>query len=115
MAKLFSNKGLNNMTSEDYITNNKLIARFVEYPTPLTCYHLSDDFKLLYNESWDWLIPVCQKWDTLFLDVSPLEYDEDKYIELCDDLDNTMTLYDIKGVYKQLVININWYNNIKNG
>ena len=70
---------------------------------------------LEYHISWNWLIPVCQKWDTLFLDVSPLEYDEDKYIELCDDLDNTMTLYDIKGVYKQLVININWYNNIKNG
>lgn len=73
--------------------------------------------KLLYNVSWNWLMPACNKWDDLYKD-DPVLRDRNtdtysEYIELCDKLDNAVTTYEIHNAYLQLVSNIEWYNKQK--
>jgi len=64
---------------------------------------------LNYNLSWDCLIPVCAKWDSIpFEEFSDLE--RKRYLQLCDDLDNSVSCYEITYAYDQLVKNIKWYN-----
>ena len=62
---------------------------------------------LKFHESWDWLMTTCKKWDDLNFNRSSLEK---QYVNLCNELDNSVTLYDMNVVLYQLVENIIWYN-----
>jgi hypothetical protein len=68
--------------------------------------------ELMYDKSWDWLMPACKKWDELnYSNWSEKQIRE--YMKYCDDLDNTVSCYDIRPAYSQLVICIKWYNSIQ--
>jgi hypothetical protein len=62
--------------------------------------------EMCFHNSWDWIIPVCKFWDELYDGLVMPE----EYIVLSDRLDNEITMYCIDQVYKQLIINIRWYN-----
>lgn len=62
-----------------------------------------------YDKSWDWLMPACKKWDSLKF----IPGKEKEQMHLCDDLDHYASCYDIEPVFRQLVINIQWYNSNK--
>ena len=103
---------------------NKLIAVFMEYPTKLTCTYLADSFKLLYQDSWDWLMPVVKKIDQILFE-SYLEIASEDVINP-QELINRWWLFehrtlqytndqlkcgtDIKEVYDDVVDFINFYN-----
>jgi len=59
--------------------------------------------------TWNGLMPICKEFDNLFngRDRVPFEY-----VELCIQLDNTVTLYDESKTYDQLVLCIEWYNSL---
>lgn len=61
-----------------------------------------------FQTSWDWLMPVCLKWDSLSLNQFN-EQTRPKYLQLCDDLDHFVSCYEIEPAYRQLVKNIRWY------
>jgi|ERR1035437_6013415 hypothetical protein len=65
-----------------------------------------------YNYKWDWLMPACYKWDSIYtIQEGSLSK---RYEELCDALDKVVSCYEILPVWQQLVENIKWYNlNIK--
>lgn len=67
---------------------------------------------LYFHSSWDWIIPVCKKWDCLKLKQFN-DTDLEIYELLSDDLDNKATLYEIEPVFIQLVKNIKWLNSLK--
>ena len=48
-------------------------------------------------------MPVCRKWDTLNI------FDSE-YADLCETLDNAVTLYPEQPPFKQLIECIEWYN-----
>lgn len=56
-----------------------------------------------YHSSWEWIMPVCKKFDLLTID-------NERYIWYCDRIDNAVTKYEILPVFKILVEAINWYN-----
>jgi hypothetical protein len=101
------------MTTQE---GNKLIAEFEEFHKDIYDKWFKNsifkgyneaDFK--YHSSWDWLMPAISKWDHL----SPL-YSNDKYCDLCDELDRVVTNYDIVPTFEFFVICIQWYNQNKN-
>lgn len=61
--------------------------------------------QLMYHTEWDWIMPVCKKWDDL-----EQYFENEEYQKLCDELDDTVTLYDIKKIHKQIIKCIKWYN-----
>lgn len=105
--------------------HDTLIAKFMDFPVfinslgEVVWFDHDGERRVMYSDSWDWLIPVCHKWDQLYL-TDPLfksrntdnyEY----YLILCDRLDNEVTKrYEIKDAYNQIVANITWYNTKKN-
>lgn len=122
MGKLFKNTGIKNIES-NFIPDDILLSEFIggvkiddnTYDftnTPLPIGHCSIDF-LMFDKSWDWLMEVCKIWDNLYNGVSVLNYDYETYVDLSDQLDNFVTLYEIDRVYTQIVKNIKWYK--KNG
>jgi hypothetical protein len=60
----------------------------------------------------NWLMPACHKWDEL--EGFKRGEESDQYENLCDFLDQKVTLYEILPVWEQLVKNIEWYNQSKN-
>ncbi len=62
---------------------------------------------LKFHSSFNELMQACKKWDDLD---NVLSKHRHKYEELCDLLDNKVTLYEVYPVFEQLVENINWYN-----
>lgn len=72
--------------------------------------HVLED--LNYHTSWDWLMPACQRWDNTWHDEWNAHQVE-KYTSLSDELDHFATLYEIEPLWRQLVINIKWYNQNK--
>ncbi|MFA6889288.1 MAG: hypothetical protein WC254_07375 [Candidatus Woesearchaeota archaeon] len=71
---------------------------------------------LKFNTSWDWLMPVCRKWDSIYVDFKPKDIAKrifQKYTELCEKLDDAVTQYEIKPAFEQLVENVKWYNKNK--
>ena len=105
---------MDDLTIED---KNKLIAEFLE---PGSVQDDWVDFRSLgiiphlqnltpspedldFDSEWNWLMPVCKKFDELDL------ADED-YIKHCDNIDHCVTLYEIEPVYEAVVRAILWYN-----
>jgi hypothetical protein len=76
---------------------------------------------LIYHNSWDWLMEACKKWnDIRYREFTYNTTDEfineiaNGYIDLCEELDNAVTLYEILPAFEQLVKCVKWYNeNIK--
>lgn len=93
------------------VEGNKLIAKFMGrergYESTYEIFYAN----LQYHSSWDWLMPVCYKWDNVFEECLVDSDISKEYEGLCDLLDEAVTLYKILPVFKQLVENIKWYNN----
>jgi len=113
------------MTNEQIIEGNKALAEFIglkveyieetdEYAIqgkPLSCYN--------YHMDWNFLMPVCKKLDRLYETVDFIE--DIEYERFCDKMDDAVTLYDIKPVFKVTVEFVEWvkfqaeaYQNLKN-
>lgn len=102
-------------------TDNEIIADFIgveHKPDPFVkskdlYWHYNEinlmSEALLFDTSWDWLMPACRKWDNLNYDGVP-KGGKGEFKSLCDALDNLVSMYEIKPVFKQLCINIRWYN-----
>lgn len=64
-----------------------------------------------YHSSWDWLMPACVKFDTLYDD--KWTFDERMMYELLsDEMDKAATLYEILPLYNALIKGITWYNSV---
>ena len=63
-----------------------------------------------FDSSWNWIMPACAKWDKLFDGKAEVPY---KYCQLSDYLDLEVALYEINGIFEQLVENVKWYNEFK--
>ena len=63
-----------------------------------------------YHWDWNWLIPVCRKWDRLNISKDKNGKLHSEYVRLCEYLDNEMTKYDLESVFLQLIECIKWYN-----
>lgn len=57
-----------------------------------------------YHTSWEWIMPVCKKFDHLPL--IDMEYQKH-----CDNIDHAVTTYEILPVWNALTEAIQWYNN----
>lgn len=115
------------MTKEETrLENNKLIAEFMGYKLADDKFHWvkfnGDKLDSMmqfpdinnYGEDWNWLIPVCSKFNDLWVeDENNKKLFGHEYMQLCDDLDAYVITYDIKNVYKQLIKNIKYYNKQK--
>lgn len=86
---------------------NKLIALFSKNDA-INSPHLTPASDLKYHTSWNWLMPVCKKFDTLYVrpeSSSWLGY----YENLCDKLDGAVTLYEITPVWETIIECMIWY------
>ena len=94
----------------DYRKVNTMWNNDIEFISWSTLNYKDYITDLKYHSSFDWLIPVCHKWDNLFFDSD----DENiiKYTKLSDDLDMYTSFYEIEPIYNQLIKNIEWYNSI---
>lgn len=116
------------MTKDQILEGNILIAAFEGYEVdtknyaeplyaiksqPVTSAYAD---MLKYHSSWESLMPVCYKWDNLFIEGverAPLA----KIMEhgdYCSKLDAVVVKYKIMPVFEQLVENIKWYNKKNN-
>lgn len=91
---------------EEITHGEKLIAGFMGKKKR---YESTEDIfikNLKYHTSWDWIMPACKKWDELG------SFDEATaaYEQLCDELDEAVSRYDIEAVFQQLIKNITCYN-----
>ena len=112
------------MTEKEIVDNNGLIANFMGWELSIKGkkfkkgeiypygYIKVNQKYLYFNISWDWIIPVCEKWDNLD-EYIIIGYNED-YIDLCDELDHFVTLYNIDMVYEHIIKCIKWYNKYTN-
>jgi len=75
-------------------------------------YSSDEDNILFFNSQWELLMPVCNKWDKFFRDNHLINSNYDEYMRLCDELDDSASLYELNDVWKQLVENIKWYNSL---
>src|ERR1700749_569982 len=90
------------------IEGNKVIVKFLGCKIDKTSYsewwyeikdgHFGYIDNLEYHSCWDWLMPVCKKWDNLYQgkDINKIIYKE--YELLSDKLDDAVTLYIIEPV-----------------
>ena len=83
----------------------------VYYPDDYTRYHASS--MLRYHCSWDWLIPVCKKWNALDKKDISTSIAQDRYVDLCELLDIKVTYYQIEAVFDQIVQNLEWLKEYK--
>jgi hypothetical protein len=111
------------MTEEQIITNNKLIAEFMDYkPLRLTedqLTILNDAHRqfcpsehLLYHKSWEWLIPVVEKVGELIdISISPPLFSIAGFKGALYKKFSGNTLID--ATYKGCIAFIEWYNESK--
>ena len=62
-----------------------------------------------YHYDWNWIIPVCKKWDSL-IDFKSNPKQWSRYSDLCDALDHKVSLYEFEPLLLQLIECIKWYN-----
>lgn len=105
--------------------NNKLIADFMSWPihegfsyiTPFSQCYLSTGAgicettifrfeELLFNKSWDWIIPVVKK---IHVVEQPHLFDNEA-IDVIDDVDEALSHLNLDDIYKAIVEFIKWYN-----
>ena len=96
------------MTQDEIIEGNKLIAEFmgaiVNKDGTVKGYSQIQIPGYGYHTSWDWLMPVANKWDRLKITGTLRQ----EYESRCDELDSAASLYDIKEIYTVLLDNIKW-------
>ncbi len=67
--------------------------------------------QLKYHSSWDHLIPVCAKFDSLYVvNAFDVGDDRERYHDLSEMLDNSVTMYEIERAWVALVECIEWFN-----
>lgn len=97
---------MNNMTNQEIIDNNKLIAIFMN-----NYQKLSNDPEFgKFHLSWDWLMPVVHK-----IGIMPFSENPGLREYIVENLRYDFHLYmPIEDIYKKVVKFIKWYNeNIK--
>lgn len=73
---------------------------------------------LPYDKDWNFLMGACKKWDCLNESPIPIAINkslkqvEKEYVELCDELDHLVALYDRQPVFEHLVKCLQWYNHV---
>lgn len=70
-----------------------------------SCFELD---QLKYDSSWDWLMPVCKKFDSLDFSTAR-KATMLKYEDFCDGIDNAVTLYEIEPVFIAVTAAVKWY------
>ena len=76
---------------------------------------------LKYHKDWNYLIYAIKKWDCLNENPIPIAINitlkkvEKQYVELCDELDHLVTLYEQEPVFEHFVKCIQWYNHVRTG
>ena len=84
----------------------------VHYSFPKDAYPNNEryhcDTLLKYHLQWDWLMPVCKKFDELDAKLNTNDYWE--YEQLCDSLDNAVTSYELERVVTKLSECVKWHN-----
>jgi len=119
------------MTEKEILKGNKLIAQFMcdwskednnwVFTSPITEQGIiwykevikNSENNLKYHSSWNYIMPAYYKWDNFYSLDNKIFGHYSGYEYLCDELDNAVTRYDIEDIFKQLVINIEWYNIVK--
>ena len=112
------------MTQEEIDMGNPILCEFMGiqhvghniYVLDDTIYgemfHVSIIGGLQFHDSWDWLMPVCAKIDTL--DYSGLcPSDLQMYCNECNVMDHLVSCYEIEPVYRKVVSFIRWWNSIQ--
>jgi hypothetical protein len=113
------------MSEQEILEANKLIAEFmgaivlkepighaqrnIQFLYEVEGIFLHRDYDLKYHISWDWLIPACAKFDSIFFGEDRTDMQQE-YIELSDELDFKATSYELIPLFEQLVNCIKWYN-----
>jgi len=67
-----------------------------------------DNSELKYHTSWDWLIPAIKKFDRIYEKEKIEHYG--LYEHCCDEIDDSVTTYEINKAFEALVSAITWYN-----
>ncbi len=103
---------------QEVLEKNNLIAEFMQLPKVdgyENVYRINDgqpdwySTEPKYNSSWDWLIPVCQKFTTKTTKIASWQ-DKVEYCKLCGDLDKHILYCEITPVFEHIVRCIKWYN-----
>lgn len=90
-------------------SDNEIIAEFMGLD--FSQYQSVSYFTLpIYDLSWDWLMPVVQKFRLLRIND---EDQQDIHIDHCDHITRALGMVDAKEAHKLLVSGIKWYNLIK--
>ena len=66
-----------------------------------------------YTTDWNWLMKALKKFDNLTLG-GVSDFECQKYIDLCDQIDYAVTLYNIDDAVNALCEGIEWYNSTLN-
>lgn len=65
---------------------------------------IKDPEDMLFQKSWDWIVPVIVKYHNLDLQF------QEKWVSWCQEIDNAVTEYHIAWVYDTLIQAIDFYN-----
>lgn len=98
------------MGIEEEQTENGEFVYAVKFQNPEKLNDIQTEFyygsELRYHTSWDWLMPVCKKINSiLFSEFAEIVWQEWNMI-------NNPVKYSIENVHKQVVQFIEWYNNL---
>ena len=107
-----------------YRTGNCTIAEFMggklnafeyyDFPeTKAPPYPVLETAQLRYHNDWSWIMPVCWEFDHLYRRVKFTKHQHQKYVSLCENIDNAVTNYNLPPVYEALLEAIEWFNKIK--
>ena len=86
---------------------------FVNKHTGKTISGMYNVSELPYCTDWNWLMEALYSFDNLQFQNHPL-FIREKYIELCDQIDYAVTLYNIDDAVNALCEGIEWYNSTLN-
>jgi hypothetical protein len=96
------------MIPESIIKGSSIISEFLEHKKEVfpdtTYYHIDgvgySPENMRYHYSWDWLMPVCQKFSTIITKI-PHE-DREEYLYKCQKLNEQVVKYNINIVFVTL-------------
>jgi hypothetical protein len=118
LANAIEKENRDNRKTQEILSNNALIAEFMGMPESNNGLfsNVSKTYRpseLKYHESWDWLMPVVEKIESVIPDDSVVTIaNNDCTIPfLADEFDIEITgTSKIDAVYKAVVLAIKWYN-----
>ena len=87
---------------------------FVNKHTGKTISGMYNNSELPYCTDWNWLMEALASFDSLDIPVRFNHHEHKGYVAHCDDIDHTVTLYDINDATNALCDGIKWYNSTLN-